>query len=196
MESASMLPKPEGTGASYAEKLLRSLHLLLDAHTQYGDGLVVGLTPAVDSCVVWDLARRVHPKVRGFIVALPGQPPEASEMMDAWIEREPAIRLFDCAGSASDAPSELQAYWQQRTVDAIMEMGARCWVTAGRRRDGQDRFALNDIERIDRDRVCLHPILAWSPLDIRRYLQGRWDGLLPFPSEAERLLQESVSAVA
>lgn len=55
-------------GLHYKQKVERSLDLLSWADKEYGDDLVVANSLGKDSVVVWHLAKRVNPAMRGFIV--------------------------------------------------------------------------------------------------------------------------------
>ncbi|MDP2942851.1 MAG: hypothetical protein Q8O36_05040, partial [Candidatus Omnitrophota bacterium] len=53
---------------NFKEKVDRSLQLIKEAYEKYGDGLVVANSLGMDSVAVWDLEKKVRPKIRGFIV--------------------------------------------------------------------------------------------------------------------------------
>jgi 3'-phosphoadenosine 5'-phosphosulfate sulfotransferase (PAPS reductase)/FAD synthetase len=55
-------------GLNYAEKVKRSIELIDWAWKEFGEGLVVANSLGKDSVAVWDLAKKVSPKIRGFIV--------------------------------------------------------------------------------------------------------------------------------
>ena len=55
-------------GLNFAQKVERSLELIKQAYAEYGDGLVVANSLGKDSVAVWQLAKRVSPKIKGFIV--------------------------------------------------------------------------------------------------------------------------------
>ncbi len=61
---------------NFAEKVDRSLDLIDRAYKEFGDGLVVANSLGKDSSVIWDLAKRVSPDIRGFIVTTRFKPPE------------------------------------------------------------------------------------------------------------------------
>ena len=46
-------------GLTLSQKIERSLNLIDEAYKEYGDSLVVANSLGKDSCVVWDLAKRV-----------------------------------------------------------------------------------------------------------------------------------------
>ena len=56
------------TGLNYAQKVKRSLELIELAYEEHGNQLVVANSLGKDSVAVWHLAKRVNPKIRGFIV--------------------------------------------------------------------------------------------------------------------------------
>ena len=68
-------------GLNFAEKVDRSLDLIEKAYKLYGDGLVVANSLGKDSCVVWDLAKRVSPDIRGFVVTTRFKPQETKDFM-------------------------------------------------------------------------------------------------------------------
>ena len=53
---------------NFKQKIDRSLALIKEAYDKYGDSLVMANSLGKDSVCVWDLAKRVNPKIRGFIV--------------------------------------------------------------------------------------------------------------------------------
>src|SRR4030043_312473 len=61
---------------NFKEKVERALALIKEAHEKYGDGLVVANSLGKDSVCVWDLAKKVSPKIRGFIVTTRFKPKE------------------------------------------------------------------------------------------------------------------------
>ena len=69
---------------------------------RFGDRLVVANSLGKDSCVVWDLAKRVSPKIRGFIVTTRFKPRETKRFMRAeW----PAIRSCRVFRTTSRSPT-------------------------------------------------------------------------------------------
>ncbi len=55
-------------GLNFAEKVERSLRLIDEAYQEFGDSLAVANSLGKDSMAVWHLAKRVSPKIRGFII--------------------------------------------------------------------------------------------------------------------------------
>jgi len=60
---------------NFEQKVDRSLRLIREAYAVYGGSLVVANSLGKDSCVAWDLAKRVNPGIRGFIVTTRFKPP-------------------------------------------------------------------------------------------------------------------------
>ena len=66
---------------NFKEKVDRSLQLIREAYDQYGDGFVVANSLGKDSVVVWDLVKKVDPKIKGFIVTTRFKPKETVQFM-------------------------------------------------------------------------------------------------------------------
>src|SRR3990167_3895951 len=81
-------------GLNFKEKVERSLALIKEAFDKYGDSLVVANSLGKDSVAVWDLAKKVSPKIRGFIVTTRFKPKETIEFMNDTVARYPEIRVF------------------------------------------------------------------------------------------------------
>ena len=79
---------------NFAEKVERSLRLIREMHREFGDRLVVANSLGKDSGVVWHLAKRVSPDIRGFIVTTRFKPPETKRFMAAEVARHPELRVF------------------------------------------------------------------------------------------------------
>ena len=67
---------------TYAQKVDRALGLLREAREEFRDGLFVANSLGKDSCVVWDLARRVDPEIQGFAVTTRYKPAETVAFME------------------------------------------------------------------------------------------------------------------
>jgi len=164
---------------NFAEKVDRSLRLIQEAHDQYGDRLIVANSLGKDSCVVWDLAKRVSPKIRGFIVTTRFKPPETKRFMKNEIARYPELQVF-----SNDAPIPDRLYETdpdrccdllkvEPTRRAIEEMGVDCWVTGLRCTEGRTRTDYQEIEERDAGLVKLNPILIWHEREVWQYLAIR-----------------------
>lgn len=79
---------------NFAEKVERSLGLIDQAYKEYGDELVVANSLGKDSSVVWHLAKRVSPRIRGFIVTTRFKPAETKQFMREEVSRYPELRVF------------------------------------------------------------------------------------------------------
>jgi 3'-phosphoadenosine 5'-phosphosulfate sulfotransferase (PAPS reductase)/FAD synthetase len=79
---------------NFAEKVARSLDLIERAYKEFGEGLVVANSLGKDSSVVWHLAKRVSPKIRGFIVTTRFKPAETKKFMAEEVSRYPELRVF------------------------------------------------------------------------------------------------------
>jgi len=161
---------------NFAEKVDRALTLIRDAHEEYGDRLVVANSLGKDSCVVWDLAKRVSPDIRGFIVTTRYKPKETKELMRQVVARYPEIRVFE---NDEPIPDRLYETDPDRCCDllkveptrwAVDEMNVACWVTGLRCTEGRTRTDFQEIEERDEGLVKLNPILIWYEREIWQYL--------------------------
>ena len=79
---------------NFKEKVDRSFALIKEAYEKYGDGLVVANSLGKDSLAVWDLAKRVSPQIRGFVVTTRFQHKETIDFMHKIVKRYPELRVF------------------------------------------------------------------------------------------------------
>jgi phosphoadenosine phosphosulfate reductase len=163
-------------GLNFAEKVDRSLGLIEDAYRVYGDRLVVANSLGKDSVVVWHLAKRVSPDIRGFIVTTRFKPRETVEFMKQEVARYPELRVFR---NDADIPDGLYKTNPDRCCDvlkvqptrrAIEEMNVGCWVTGLRCTEGRTRTDFKEIEERDKGLHKLNPILIWYEREIWQYL--------------------------
>jgi phosphoadenosine phosphosulfate reductase len=163
-------------GLNFKQKVDRSLRLIREAHAVYGDSLVVANSLGKDSCVVWDLAKRVVPGIRGFIVTTRFKPPETVAFMKETVRKYPELRVFE---NDAELPPDLHATDPDRcctilkvepTKRAIREMGVKCWATGLRCTEGRTRTEYKEIEQRDKDLLKLNPILIWKEREIWQYL--------------------------
>src|SRR3989339_1107377 len=89
---------------NFKEKVDRSLQLIKEAYQKYGDGLVVANSLGKDSVVVWDLAKKVSPKIRGFIVTTRFKPKETKKFMNDEVARYPELKIY--ANDEADIPDK------------------------------------------------------------------------------------------
>jgi len=161
---------------NFAEKVERSLDLISDAYMEFGDRLVVANSLGKDSCVVWHLAKRVSPDIRGFIVTTRHKPPETVAFMHQMVARYPELRVFR---SDAEIPDRLYETDPDRCCDilkvqptrrAIEEMNVACWVTGLRCTEGRTRTDYREIEERDPGLIKLNPILIWYEREVWEYL--------------------------
>ena len=163
-------------GLNFAEKVERSLRLIREAHQEYGDRLVVANSLGKDSCVVWDLAKRVSPDIRGFIVTTRFKPAETKQFMAAEVARYPELQVFSNNQSipdhlyATDPDRCCDLLKVQPTRQAIEQLDVDCWVTGLRCTEGRTRTDYQEIEERDEGLIKLNPILIWHEREIWQYL--------------------------
>jgi phosphoadenylyl-sulfate reductase (thioredoxin) len=161
----------------FAEKVDRSLRLIQEAYDEFGDRLVVANSLGKDSSVVWHLAQRVNPEIKGFIVTTRFKPQETKQFMRDEVERYPGkLQVFE---STVEIPDELYKTDPNRCCDllkveptrrAIDEMNVACWVTGLRCTEGRTRTDFQEIEERDEGLVKLNPILLWYEREVWQYL--------------------------
>lgn len=161
---------------NFKEKVERSLDLINDAYREHGDGLVVANSLGKDSVAVWDLAKRVSPKIRGFIVTTRFKPAATKQFMNEVVARYPEIRIFK---NDVEIPDRLYETDPDRCCDllkvqpvrwAIEEMGVTCWVTGLRCTEGRTRTDYLELEERDQGLLKLNPILPWHEREVWQYL--------------------------
>ena len=163
-------------GLNLAEKVERSLGLIREAYEEYGERLVVANSLGKDSCVVWDLAKRVSPDLRGFIITTRFKPQATLEFMKQVVGEYPELRVFT---SDEVIPERLYETDPERCCEilkveptrrAIEEMDVACWVTGLRCTEGRTRTDFQEIEERDEGLVKLNPILIWHEREVWQYL--------------------------
>ncbi|MBU0610621.1 MAG: phosphoadenylyl-sulfate reductase [Armatimonadetes bacterium] len=160
----------------FSEKVERSLALIEQAYEEFGDGLVVANSLGKDSCVVWDLVKRVSPHIRGFVITTRFKPVETVEFMNSRVRRYPELRVYqsdvvlpeDLHKTAPDACCE--ALKVEPTRRAIQEMNVTCWTTGLRCTEGRTRVDFQEWEERDAGLVKLNPILLWHEREVWQYL--------------------------
>lgn len=163
-------------GLNFAEKVQRSVGLIHRAHEEFGDRLVVANSLGKDSCVVWDLAKRVSPQIRGFIITTRFKPLETKQFMKRIVSQYPELEVYK---NDEPIPEKLYETDPDRCCDilkvqpirrAIEEMDVGCWVTGLRATEGRTRTDFQEIEERDKELVKLNPILVWTEREIWQYL--------------------------
>jgi phosphoadenosine phosphosulfate reductase len=163
-------------GLNFTQKVDRSLGLIRDAFQEFGPTLVVANSLGKDSSVVWDLAKRINPDIRGFIVTTRFKPRETVRFMGETVKMYPELKVFR---NNEPIPERLFETDPERCCEllkvvptrwAIEEMGACCWVTGLRCTEGRTRTEFKEIEERDEGLVKLNPILIWQEREIWQYL--------------------------
>jgi len=161
---------------NFAEKVERSLELIDQAYKEFGNGLVVANSLGKDSSSVWDLAKRVSPDIRGFIVTTRFKPPETKKFMAEEVARYPELQVFSNDQEIPDKLYETdpdrccEILKVQPTRDAVREMGVTCWITGLRCTEGRTRTNYKEIEELDKGLIKLNPILIWYEREVWQYL--------------------------
>lgn len=179
---------------NFKEKVERSLALIEEAYKKYGDGLVVANSLGKDSVAVWDLAKRVSPKIRGFIVTTRFKPQETVAFMRKTVKKYPELKVYK-----NDANVEPNLYESNPDlccdilkVDpvkrAIEELGVKCWVTGLRCTEGRTRTDFKEVEERDRGLIKLNPILIWKEREVWQYLALNQVPVNPLYGEGYRSL--------
>jgi len=161
---------------NFQEKVERSLALITEAYKKYGNSLVVANSLGKDSVCVWDLAKRVSPGIRGFIVTTRFKPEETVQFMKETVAQYPELQIY-----RSDAPIPERFYEidpdrccemlkVEPTRRAIEEMQVKCWVTGLRCTEGRTRTDFQEVEERDRGLIKLNPILIWKEREVWQYL--------------------------
>jgi phosphoadenosine phosphosulfate reductase len=163
-------------GLNFKEKVDRSLELIEAAYKKFGDGLVVANSLGKDSVLVWALAKRVSPKIKGFIVTTRFKPEETKKFMKEEIARFPELRVFE---STKEIPDKLYLTHPDQCCDilkveptreAVKAMKVECWVTGLRCTEGRTRTDYKEVEERDKGLLKLNPILIWKEREVWQYL--------------------------
>ena len=158
------------------EKVDRSLELIDYYYQQHGDGLVVANSLGKDSVVVWDLAKRVSPKIRGFVVTTRFKPAATKQFMGELVAKHPETLVFQNDIEIADElyktdPDQCCDLLKVQPVRrAVEEMGVSCWVTGLRCTEGRTRTDYLEVEERDVDLLKLNPILLWHEREIWQYI--------------------------
>lgn len=179
---------------NFKEKVARSLALIEEAYEKYGDGLVVANSLGKDSVAVWDLAKRVNPKIRGFIVTTRFKPKETVLFMKQVVARYPELKIYK---NDSKIPDKLYETNPDKCCDilkvepvkrAVKEMNVTCWVTGLRCTEGRTRTDFKEVEERDKGLIKLNPILIWKEREVWQYLALNGVKVNPLYSEGYRSL--------
>ena len=179
---------------NFKEKVDRSLSLIDEAYQKFGDSLVVANSLGKDSVAVWHLAKRVSPKIKGFIVTTRYKPKETIKFMHETIAEYPELKVFK---NDAQIPDELYKTDPDQCCDilkvkptqqAIINMGTKCWVTGLRCTEGRTRTEYEEIEERDVGLIKLNPILLWKEREVWQYLALNQVKVNPLYAEGYRSL--------
>ncbi|NQT29904.1 MAG: phosphoadenylyl-sulfate reductase [Candidatus Saganbacteria bacterium] len=179
---------------NFKEKVERSLDLISEAYKKFGDGLVIANSLGKDSVAVWDLAKRVSPKIRGFIVTTRFKPKETKKFMQETVAKYPEMKVFENNAKIADKlyktdPDKCCDILKvQPTRWAIKEMKINCWVTGLRCTEGRTRTDFKEVEERDKGLIKLNPILIWKEREVWQYLALYQVGVNPLYKEGYRSL--------
>lgn len=178
----------------FAEKVDRALALIDQAYKEFGDGLAVANSLGKDSSVIWHLAKRVDPKIRGFIITTRFKPTETKKFMAEEVARYPELEVFS---NDEEIPDKLYAtdpdkccelLKVQPTRQAVKEMNVACWVTGLRCTEGRTRTDYKEVQELDKGLIKLNPILIWYEREVWQYLALNRVNVNPFYLEGYRSL--------
>lgn len=161
---------------NFKEKVQRSKELIKEAYQRYGDTLVVANSLGKDSVAVWDLAKKVNPKIRGFIVTTRFKPAETIKFMNETVQRYPELKIYSSDELIADKlyethPDQCCDILKVEPVKrAIQEMNVKCWVTGLRCTEGRTRTDFKEVEERDKGLIKLNPILIWKEREVWQYL--------------------------
>lgn len=179
---------------NFKEKVERSLALIQEAYKRYGESLAVANSLGKDSVCVWDLAKRVSPKIRGFIITTRYKPKKTIDFMYEMVKRYPELSIFK---SDIEIPDKLYETDPDRccyllkvepTRRAIEQMGVKCWITGLRCTEGRTRTDFKEIEERDKGLIKLNPILIWKEREVWQYLAVYGVKVNPLYAEGYRSL--------
>ncbi len=161
---------------NFSEKVQRALCLIHEAYREYGDRLVVANSLGKDSMVVWDLAKKVSPDIKGFIVTTRFKPVETVAFMNELVADYPELKVFS---NDEEIPDKLYETAPDKCCDilkvqptrrAIQEMNIDCWITGLRCTEGRTRTDFQEVEERDKGLIKLNPILIWHEREVWEYL--------------------------
>lgn len=161
---------------NFKQKVERSISLIKQAYEEYQDKLVVAHSLGKDSACVWDLAKKVNPDIKGFIVTTRFHPKESVNFMKQLISKYPEIKVFK---NDQQIPDRLYETDPDRccyllkvlpTRWAIEELGVKCWITGLRCTEGITRTDFKEVEERDKGLIKLNPILTWKEREVWQYL--------------------------
>lgn len=177
----------------FGQKIERAKQLLAWAFEKYGDNAVVANSLGKDSMVVWDLAKRVNPNVKGFIVTTYYKPAETIKFMNDLVNDNPNLKVYKAIQDVGDLyKTDPDKCCQILKVDpvrkAVDEMNVDCWITGLRCTEGRTRTDFKEIEERDKGLIKLNPILLFKEREVWQYLALFQVAVNPLYAEGYRSL--------
>ncbi len=177
----------------FGEKVERAKKLLEWSFDKFGDKSVVANSLGKDSMVVWDLAVKVNPDVRGFIVTTKYKPAETITFMNDLVDEYPSLKVFKSDQDIgplyeTDPDKCCQILKVEPVIQAVHEMNVECWITGLRCTEGRTRTDYKEIEKRDHDLIKLNPILLFKEREIWQYLAQYQVKVNPLYAEGYRSL--------
>ncbi|MBF0171786.1 MAG: phosphoadenylyl-sulfate reductase [Nitrospinae bacterium] len=163
-------------GLHFGEKVDRAKELLAWAFDKFGDKAVVANSLGKDSMVVWDLAVKVNPEVKGFIVTTVYKPAETITYMNDLVALYPDnLKIYKSDVNvgdlyATDPDACCKALKVEPVRQAVEEMNVECWITGLRCTEGRTRTDFREIEERDHGLIKLNPILLFHEREIWQYM--------------------------
>ncbi|MFA5780979.1 MAG: phosphoadenylyl-sulfate reductase [Bacteroidales bacterium] len=179
---------------NFKQKVERALALIEEAYNEYKDALVVANSLGKDSVAVWDLAKKVNPKIKGFIVTTRFKPEGTISFMKETVKMYPELKIYK---SDVEIPERFYETDPDKCCDllkviptrqAIEEMHAKCWVTGLRCTEGRTRTDYKEVEERDKGLLKLNPILIWKEREVWQYLALNNVKINPLYNEGYRSL--------
>lgn len=181
-------------GLNFKEKVDRALTLITEAYEEYGDQLIVADSLGKDSVAVWDMAKKVSPEIKGFIVTTRYKPEATKKFMYEEVKRYPEIKIFK---NDVEIPEKLYESDPDKCCDllkviptrqAIQQMDVKCWITGLRCTEGRTRTDFREVEERDEGLMKLNPILIFKEREIWQYLALNEVKVNPLYAEGYRSL--------
>jgi len=159
----------------FGEKVARAEKLLAEFYEKYGDKAVVANSLGKDSMVVWDMATRINPNARGFIVTTPFKPRQTVDYMNWLVSEYPNLKIYRSNEPTRELYKEnadecCNIYKVEPVKRAVEEMDVKVWITGLRCTEGRTRTDYKEVEQRDRDLLKLNPILLFKEREIWQYL--------------------------
>lgn len=129
-----------------------------------------------DSVAVWDLAKKVSPRIRGFIITTRFKPKGTVQFMKEIVSQYPELKVFK---NDAEIPDKLYQTDPDRccyflkvlpTRWAVEQMKIKCWITGLRCTEGRTRTDFEEVEERDEGLIKLNPILIWKEREVWQYL--------------------------